>query len=163
MLKFWLRLIIIMVHTLNKKNNIMNRITYLFLAYFLACIGYGFGKVYINETYVSSIFAVIGLIIALLTIKSDSYRTKEAHEFYRSQVFWTNLLSLICFMFTNRPKPLIAFHTGIFIAAMISVIFWLSTFPYKRNDDQNNRRMRRSRRNDLPPLAWYNLSGFLNF
>ena len=133
----------------------MNRVTYLFLVYFLACIGYGFGKVYWDDTKSSYIIITIAVVIVILTIRSSHYHSKEAHSFYRKQAFWTSVILLMCSMVDNGSKPLIAFHTGISMATVVSIAFWFSTIFNQSDDNPHNQRMMRTRRDNFPPLAWY--------
>ena len=131
----------------------MNRITYLFLLYFLACIGYGYGKVYWDAIKSSYIIITVALIIVLLTVKSRYYRTNEAHQFYRKQAFWNCVILFLCSLVDNGSKPLLAFHYGISTAAMVSIAFWFSTIFNQKDNNKNNQRMMRTRRDNLPPLA----------
>lgn len=131
----------------------MTRITNLFFLYFLACMGYGFADVYFESRSASYFFLAVGFVISLLTLRSEKYRSKEAHEFYRKQVFWTNLISIICFLVGLRTKAFIAFHVGILVAAFVAFVFWLSTLFYRKDDDENQLRMRRTRRGNHPPIA----------
>jgi hypothetical protein len=109
----------------------MTKINNLFFFYLLSCIGFGVGNVYWNENYTRYIFIGVSMLIGLFMFCSKYFYTKESHDFFRKQVFFTSLISLICIFVHSNRNAYKVIDLGFYNALIGSLMLWIFTMRYR--------------------------------
>lgn len=109
----------------------MTKINNLFFLYLLSCIGFGVGNVYWDENYTRYIFIGVSMLIGLFMFFSKYLYTKESHDFFRKQVFFTSLISLICVFVHSNRNVYKVIDLGFYNALFGAVMLWIFTMRYR--------------------------------
>ena len=109
----------------------MTKINNLFFFYVLSCIGLGVGDVYWDKHYAHYIFMGVSVLIGFLIFFSKYFYTKESHDFFRKQVFFTSLISLICIFVHSNRNAYKVIDLGFYNALIGSLMLWIFTMRYR--------------------------------
>ena len=109
----------------------MTRINNLFFFYTLSCIGFGVGNVYWNERYTHYIFIGISMLIGLFMFFSKYFCTKESHDFFRKQVFFTSLIFLLSIFVRSDKNIYKVINLAVFNAYLGALMLWIFTIRYR--------------------------------
>ena len=109
----------------------MTKINNLFFFYVLSCIGLGVGDVYWDKHYAHYIFMGVSVLIGFLIFFSKYFYTKESYEFFRKQVFFNSLISILCFFLYTNSNVYKVIDLGFYNAFLGALIFWIFTLKYR--------------------------------
>ena len=116
----------------------MTKINNLFFFYVLSCIGFGVGNVYWDKDYTRYIFMGISMLIGLFMFFSKYFYTKESHDFFQKQTFFTSLISLICIFVHSDRNVYKVIDLGFYNAFLGAVMLWVFTMKYRSGSNNTN-------------------------
>jgi hypothetical protein len=117
----------------------MTKINNLFFIFLLSCIGFGIGNVYWNKDYTQIIFMGVSSLIGMLIIFSKYFYSKEAHDFFRKQVFFTSLISLLCVIVHSNRNIFKVIDLTFDNALIGALLLWIFTMKYRSNEDNKKK------------------------
>ena len=124
----------------------MTRINNLFFFYTLSCIGFGVGSVYWNERYTHYIFIGISMLIGLFMFFSKYFCTKESHDFFRKQVFFTSLIFLLSIFVRSDKNIYKVINLAVFNAYLGALMLWIFTIRYRSGGNNKGNHLSRNDR-----------------
>ena len=76
-------------------------------------------------------FIGVSMLIGLFMFCSKYFYTKESHDFFRKQVFFTSLISLICIFVHSNRNAYKVIDLGFYNALIGSLMLWIFTMRYR--------------------------------